>query len=127
MAIILGHNDILLGIFILDGTNRSYISQVVGTDDDTTGMDADLAVGVFQFLGIGQHRRDVLVVTFNQLFQLWHIFITVFQVDLRHLLGQLAFHGFYRCLVEIAVRDKALDFVDLGQWHLLHTSHIGNG
>ena len=53
MTIILGHNDILLGIFILNGTNRSYISQVIGTNDNTACMDAYLPVCVLQFGRIG--------------------------------------------------------------------------
>ena len=59
--------------------------------------------------------------------QFGYVFVAVFQVDFRHFLGQSAFYGLHSCFIEIAVRNVALDLVHLGQWHLLHTPHIGNG
>ena len=55
MTIILSYNDILFRILIPDGTHWGNIGQVVGTNNDTASVDADLAIGVLQFLGVGQH------------------------------------------------------------------------
>ena len=127
MTIVLSNNDILLRVLVLDGTYRRNIGEVISTDNHTTSVDADLPVGVLQFLGVGQHRGNVLVLARQQFVQFGDVFVAILQVDLGHLLGQRAFHGLHRCLVEVAVRDKAFDFVHLGQWHLLHTTHIGDG
>ena len=77
MAVVLGHDDIFFGVFIFDSTHWCDIGQVIGTNDDTTSVDAHLTVGVLQLLSVGQHGRHVLVVTIEHLLQLGHIFVAV--------------------------------------------------
>ena len=127
MAIVLSYNDFILRQFIFHRGDGRDIRQVVGTDNHATSVDTDLPVGVLQFFGVGQHRGDILVLARQQFVQFRDVFVTILQVDLGHFLGQRAFHGFHRRLVEIAVRNVTLNLVHLGQRNLLHTPHIGNG
>ena len=127
MAIVLSYNDFILRQFIFHRGDGRDIRQVVGTDNHAASMDTDLSVGVLQLLGVSQHGGDILVLASQQFMQFGDVFVAVFQVDFWHFFGQRAFHGLHCCFIEIAVRNVALNLVHLGQRHLLHTPHIGNG
>ena len=120
MAVVLRHLHILVALFVVDDTHRSHVGDVLRADDDTAGVYAYLAVGVFELFGVGQHLLQLFVVALHDGLQLGHVFVAVLQVHLRTL-AVLIFH----IVGEAAVGDIGLQLVDNREGYLLHASHIG--
>ena len=121
MAIVLGHQHIFAAFLVLNGADGSIFRQIVGTDDDATGVDTHLAVGVLQFLGIGEHGLERVVVALHDFPKLGYIAVAVLEVHFgRFALFVLDIVG------EPPIGDVALDLVDDAKRHLLYASHVRN-
>ena len=122
VAVILGHQHLAARLLIVDGANGGNIGNVLCANDNATGVNAHLPVGVLQFCGIGEHILQFrTLLAFQNPVQLRHILIAVDQVDL----GRLALL-ILDIVGEIAVGNELLEVVDCAQRHLLHSSHVGN-
>ena len=82
MTVVLGNDDAFFAFAVLDGTYRRIVRQIVGTDNDTASVYADLPIGVFQLLGVCQHGRYVFVLIVEVFLKFRQIFVAVFEVDL---------------------------------------------
>ena len=54
MSVILSYNNILVSLAVFNSADRRKVGQVVGTNDDTAGVDANLAVCILKLLGVFQ-------------------------------------------------------------------------
>ena len=60
MAVILGHQHILARVLIVDDTHGRHIGDVLRANDNTAGVDSNLAVSVLEFLCVGEHAAQVV-------------------------------------------------------------------
>ena len=97
MAIVLCDEHTLLRLGVLHGGERCELRQVIRTDDDATGMYANLTDGIFELCGVLQGVAQYRIVALVYLPELVDILVAVAEIDL----------GFLARSVLDAVREVA--------------------
>ena len=125
MSVVLRHEHTFLAVLILYGGEWGEVRQVVGTDDHATGVYTHLTDRSFESCGVLEHRACVRIARLVFTAQFLDVLIAITEVDLRFL--GICWQPFHDRIRELAVRNKTLQLIHLGQRNLLYAAYICQG